>query len=168
MTIAASDSPGGVFSLSPTAITLSEETASTDTITVQRTGGTLTQVTIEWEALYTDGQIHDTAINSILGVDRATLTFPVGVTSVDITLTLQPNSVSTSKSTFPLYKLCSYFSYSIHLILLCVVWYSGASQWRGLHTTYSIRRHWHQVWSRHRGNCHSTGQTVFSLPNHSF
>ena len=95
VTIAASDSPGGVFSLSPTAITLSEETASTGTLTVTRTGGTLTQVEINWVALYTDGQIHDTAINSILGLDRATLTFPIGVTSVDIILTLQPNSVST-------------------------------------------------------------------------
>lgn len=94
MTISASDNPGGVFSLSPTAITLSEESASTGTITVQRAGGTLTEVTIEWEALYTDGQIHDTAINSILGMDRASLIFPVGVTSVDINLTLQPNSVS--------------------------------------------------------------------------
>ena len=94
VTIEASDNPGGVFSLSPTALTLSEEFASTGTITVQRAGGTLTEVMIEWEALYTDGKIHDTAINSILGVDRATLTFPIGVTTVDITLTLQPNSVS--------------------------------------------------------------------------
>lgn len=94
MTISASDNPGGVFSLSPSAITLSEESASTGTIAVQRAGGTLTEVTIEWEALYTDGQIHDTAINSILGMDRASLIFPVGVTSVDINLMLQPNSVS--------------------------------------------------------------------------
>lgn len=94
MTISASDSPGGIFSLSPTAITLSEESAATGTITVQRAGGALTEVTIEWQALYTDGQIHDTAINSILGMDRAIVVFPVGVTSVDINLTLQPNSVS--------------------------------------------------------------------------
>ena len=94
VTIAASDSPGGVFSLTPTSLTLSEESAPSGTITVQRTGGALTQVTIQWVALYTDGQIHDTAINSILGADRASLTFPVGVTSVDIDLTLQPNSVS--------------------------------------------------------------------------
>ena len=94
VTIAASDNPGGVFSLSLTALTLSEETASTGTITVQRAGGTLIPVDIEWEAVYTDGEIHDTAINSILGMDRAVLTFPVGVTSVDINLTLQPNSVS--------------------------------------------------------------------------
>ena len=98
MTIAASDNPGGVFSLSPTAITLSEESTSTGTITVQRAGGTLTEVVIEWEALYTDGQIHDTAINSILGMDRAALIFPVGVTSVDIKLTLQPNSVNILQS----------------------------------------------------------------------
>ena len=94
VTIEASDNPGGVFSLSPTAITLSEESASTGSVTVQRAGGTLTEVTVEWEALYTDGKIHDTAINSILGVDRDTLIFPIGVTSVDIILTLQPNSVS--------------------------------------------------------------------------
>ena len=94
VTIAASDSPGGNFSLSPTVITLSEESAPTGTITVQRTGGTLTEVTIEWVALYTDGEIHDTAINSILGMDRATLTFLIGVSSMDIILTLQPNSVS--------------------------------------------------------------------------
>ena len=94
VTIAASDSPGGVFSLTPTSLTLSEESAPSGTITVQRTGGALTQVTIQWEALYTDGQIHDTAIISILGADRASLTFPVGVTSIDINLTLQPNSVS--------------------------------------------------------------------------
>ena len=83
-----------MFSLSPTSITLSEESASTGVITVQRAGGTLTEVTVEWEALYTDGQIHDTAISSILGVDRAALTFLIGVTAVDIILTLQPNSVS--------------------------------------------------------------------------
>lgn len=104
MTISASDNPGGVFSLSPTAITLSEESASAGTITVQRAGGTLAEVTIEWEALYTDGQIHDTAINSILGMDRASLIFPVGVTSVDINLTLQPNSVSILSPVYMLSK----------------------------------------------------------------
>ena len=83
-----------MFSLSPTTITLSEESAPTGILNVQRSGGALTEVEIEWEALYTDGQIHDTAINSILGVDRATVILPVGVTSVDINLTLQPNSVS--------------------------------------------------------------------------
>ena len=110
MTIAASDSPGGVFSLTPSSITLSEESASTGTITVQRTGGALTQVTMQWEALYTDGQIHDTALNSILGVDRAALTFPVGVTSVDINLTLQPNSVSTYSNICALKLYKSYIS----------------------------------------------------------
>jgi hypothetical protein len=102
ITIEASDSPGGVFSLAPTAITLSEESAATGTITVLRSGGSLTQVSIRWEALYTDGQIHDTAINSILGLDRDTLIFPVGVTSVDIDLTLQTNSVPVTGEVFTL------------------------------------------------------------------
>lgn len=96
VTIAASDSPGGVFSVAPATITLSEESSPSGIITVERTGGTLTQVTVEWTAVYTDGEIHNTAINSILGVDRDTLIFPIGATSVDINLTLQPNSVSSS------------------------------------------------------------------------
>ena len=141
VTVSASDSPGGVFSLSPTAITLSEETASTGSLTVQRTGGTLTQVEIEWEAVYTDGEIHDTAINRILGQDRATLTFPVGVTSVDINLTLQPNSVSISEHIPPttLTKAGRNPIMSSPYVLLR----AGASEWGGLYPAYSVRRRRH-------------------------
>ena len=93
VTIAANDNPGGIFSLSTSSLTLSEDTAPSGTITVLRAGGTLTEVEIEWEALYTDGRIHETSISSILGTDRATLSFPIGATSADINLNLQPNSV---------------------------------------------------------------------------
>ena len=93
VTIAASDNPGGVLSLSPSTLTLSEVSTPSGTIRVQRAGGTLTEVTIEWQALYTDGQSHDTSIASILGMEQATLTFPVGVTTANITLTLQADSV---------------------------------------------------------------------------
>ena len=102
MTIAASDSPGGIFSLSTSAITLSEESAPTGTIAVQRAGGTLTEVTIEWQAFYTDGQVHNTSINRILGVNGDTLTFAVGVTSANINLALQPDSVSVNSAAFDL------------------------------------------------------------------
>ena len=134
MTITASDSPGGVFSLSPTSITLSEESAPTGTITVERSGGVLTEVRIEWEALYTDGQIHNTAINSILGVDRATVIFPVGVTSVDISLTLQPNSVSYIKNAQDAENI------SMAIVSIVSTFYcSGTSNWGGFHAAYSVR-----------------------------
>ena len=94
VTIAASDNPGGVFSLSTSALSLSEDTAPSGTITVQRAGGTLTAVNIEWQALYTDNLDHETSIANILGMDRDVLSFPVGATSVDINLSLKNNSVS--------------------------------------------------------------------------
>jgi len=94
VTIAASDNPGGVFSLRTSALSLSEDTAPSGTITVQRTGGTLTAVNIEWQARYTDDSNTEASIASILGRDQDILSFPVGVTSVDINLSLQNNSVS--------------------------------------------------------------------------
>lgn len=94
VTIAASDNPGGVFSLLTSALILSEETAPLGTITVQRVGGNLTAVSIVWQASYTDTLDHSASIASILGMDRGTLNFSIGVTSVDINLSLQNNSVS--------------------------------------------------------------------------
>ena len=96
VTIPASDNPGGVFTIStPSPLTLTDGITPSATVTVERTGGLIGVVTINWEAVYADSATHEPLAN-FLSETSGRINFLSGQTTPDgtIQLSLISNAVS--------------------------------------------------------------------------
>lgn len=98
ITIAASDNPGGIFTISTISpLTLSEDFSSSAVVTIRRDplAGLLGEVIIDWEVFYTDSG-HSVPLSDILTLSSGSVTFlenqinPVD----DLILSLQTDRVS--------------------------------------------------------------------------
>jgi len=80
------DNPRGNFSLSPSSLTLSEDSSPSGTLTITRDDGRFESVQIDWEAVYTGQQ-------NVLVINSATVNFTAGQSSAAIVLQLRQNGV---------------------------------------------------------------------------
>lgn len=96
--IDASDNLAGVISFITASLTLSEDGPSSGELEVVRTSSLIGMITVNWVALYTDGQNHSVSVADILVSTRGTITFEdnSATPTANILLQLRPNTVSNS------------------------------------------------------------------------